>query len=277
MQVKQKNIPSLCTFCHNPVDTKRAVPCPVCNRPYHPECWVDNDNHCAILGCTGCKVINGVYTRNRNKSQVSISAVFIIATICFIAGLVGGMGLIATTLFPTNTPTPHPPTGTSTHQPTNTPTQPPTNTPTPMPSFSIQALDSWKGDKPVCVTCTIEGWTEQTKTPGNYHWNVDFSYGTPASIYLGWCAANKATLDQNWQKMNYELTIDGYAIDLNKLTLEDSEDSDGACYGFAGALTKWSKGIHSYIWIQHIYQPINDGWNPYSAGDYIFNFTVNVK
>ena len=132
-----------------------------------------------------------------------------------------------------------------------------------------------------CVICLIPDW-EGPKHPDYYKWNVTFPADKPALLSLGWCATDKQTLDSNWSYMQYELVVDGYQIDLTQLTVSEKEKEDKdkgimACRFYSGDLTGWASGRHSYTWIHHIYQSLNDGWDVYESGDYIMEFIVDVR
>ena len=143
------------------------------------------------------------------------------------------------------------------------------------PPFSVRAynalLDSDK--QRVWYRTSIE-WPTQ---PGHYYWDVDFPADTPVLLYMGWCALDQETLDANWLLMDYKITIDGYEISDSYLSDFPTRSGDLFCYGKKGILEGWSKGKHTYIEIQHIEKTLFDGTDTYAAGDYTFEFTVDVK
>ncbi len=96
-------------------------------------------------------------------------------------------------------------------------------------------------------------------------------------LTLGWCAVNQQTLDANWAQMRYELIVDGYLIDLGGLAQTEGMEVDRVCHFYTGVLTGWSLGLHTYTWVHHIYQDLNDGWDSYLAGDYTMEFMVDVS
>jgi len=144
-----------------------------------------------------------------------------------------------------------------------------------LPPFSVRTynalLDSDK--KRVWYRTSIE-WPTQ---PGHYYWDVDFPADTPVLLYMGWCALDQETLDANWLLMDYKITIDGYEISDSYLSDFPTRSGDLFCYGKKGILDGWSKGKHTYIEIQHIEKTLFDGTDTYAAGDYTFEFTVDVK
>ena len=161
--------------------------------------------------------------------------------------------------------------------PVTTPYRFPTDVPAPItvyapPSFSIRAYDPNTDQNLKCVSCLIPGWTDP-KTPGSYYWNVSYSANTPIRIALGWCASDKQTLDSNWPNLDFGLRIDGISINLNDLSFR----SDNTCYGYWGVLTGWSIGQHEYTQTLRFSRTLNDGSSTYQTGDYIENFTVDVR
>ena len=143
------------------------------------------------------------------------------------------------------------------------------------PPFSVRTynamLDSDK--QRVWYRTSIE-WPTQ---PEHYSWDVDFPADTPVLLYLGWCAIDQETLDANWLLMDYKITVDGYEISDSYLSNFPTRSGDLFCYGKKGILEGWSKGKHTYIEIQQIEKTLFDGTDTYAAGDYTFEFTVNVK
>jgi serine/threonine-protein kinase len=143
------------------------------------------------------------------------------------------------------------------------------------PPFSVRTynalLDSDK--QRVWYRTSIE-WPTQ---PGHYYWDVEFPANTPLLLYMGWCAIDQETLDANWLLMDYKISIDGYEISDSYLSNFPTRSGDLFCYGKKGILEGWSKGKHTYIEIQHIEKTLFDGTDTYAAGDYTFEFTVNVK
>jgi len=183
---------------------------------------------------------------------------------------------VASTIVPIATLSPQVVSAVPTIRPTNT-SSPPTKTPTPTPTlaFSLRPYDPERDTEAQSIISRIPSW-EGAKQPGNYRWEVDFPAGIPALVLMGWCAADEQTLEANLANMEYELVIDGSRIDLTQLAEKDVTDEERVCRVYVGVITGWSPGRHSYMWIRHIYETVNDGWNTFQAGDYVLEFVVNV-
>jgi predicted DCC family thiol-disulfide oxidoreductase YuxK len=41
-----------CPFCKTAIPKEQAVYCPECGAIHHRECWIGNDYHCSIFGCS---------------------------------------------------------------------------------------------------------------------------------------------------------------------------------------------------------------------------------
>lgn len=147
--------------------------------------------------------------------------------------------------------------------------------PSTTPPFLIRDYNPTLDSKtqPVWYTKTIQ-WPTQ---PGHYTWDVIFPAYTPVLLSMGWCAINQSTLDANWVLMDYELTIDDWPVDGSRWNVTPTTSKGLFCYEKHGILEGWPKGIHIYIEIHHIYETLSDGESTYEAGDYIFEFRVNVK
>ena len=144
------------------------------------------------------------------------------------------------------------------------------------PPFSIRSYNAMLDAKaqPVWYTENNIEWPTQ---PGHYYWDLEFPANAPLLLFMGWCALDQETLDANWLLMDYKITIDGYEISDSYLSDFPTRSGDLFCYGKKGILDGWSKGKHTYIEIQHIEKTLFDGTDTYAAGNYTFEFTVDVK
>lgn len=128
-----------------------------------------------------------------------------------------------------------------------------------------------------CLSCQVSD-MDYPDIPGRFEWQVDFPVGMPASISMGWCAANRDILYENWKNMTHELLVDGYIIPNSALKLvKDESDANSPCWTWEGVIVGWEAGTHMVSWVQTIYRDINDGWGDFSAGIYDTTFLVTVK
>lgn len=151
----------------------------------------------------------------------------------------------------------------------------PVGPPSTTPPFLIRDYDPIMDSKtqPVWYATQIT-WPTQ---PGRYVWNVDFPTYAPVLLRMGWCATDQQTLDANWASMDFDLEIDGLLVADSQLKRSFKNRDNLFCYELWGVLEGWSDETHIYIQTHHIYETLFDGSNTYEAGDYIFEFRVNVK
>ena len=120
---------------------------------------------------------------------------------------------------------------------------------------------------------------ENAYSPGHHTYHAIGDPDVPIVVSLGWCSTTQIILDENWSKMGYELTIDGFSIDLEKEMAFRSwtiPPEIGPCYGYFGLTKGWRRGEHYIIWTHTIYQSINDGVSDFKAGDYVMETILNI-
>jgi hypothetical protein len=181
------------------------------------------------------------------------------------------------TLTPTPTETPTAtitpsltPTATATLTYTPTASKTPTLTPTPLPPVTLAGCLS-------VDTCpdsqTINSFfAEGTQINYNVDYPITIPYTTKLRVYEAWCAIDKATLDQNLEKVSFTFNIDGVSY-LNALkkdytTMKDKTNPAKTypCMAIGGVLSGWKIGEkHRIIVGLKIDGAIYDGWDNYKA------------
>jgi hypothetical protein len=140
------------------------------------------------------------------------------------------------------------PTTTRTHAavPTNTraPTQTRTTRPdlTPTPPFLVRRYDEDIDSNAENPRTLID--YDELLSPGKSTGKGEVAWNTPIRVTTGWCTTEKSILNQNIQHISYQLIIDGYTIDLDKLDEYTIEESNSVCFYIDGILVGWSKGKH---------------------------------
>jgi hypothetical protein len=171
------------------------------------------------------------------------------------------------------------PTGVPTAQPTATPqpTTPPTVQPTSKPDlpFSIWPYDA--GRDTDAESAIIVQYPESLMwEPGHYRWEGVHPASSPLIVSEGWCAYNSEALNDAWANLEYELTVDGYAIDLAQLAETEESEYMSACRMYQGVLTGWSPGRHVLLWTRHHNAEVMMGDILLPAGDYFFESVIDV-
>lgn len=115
-----------------------------------------------------------------------------------------------------------------------------------------------------------------TANPGRFAYQARFPAGQPAVISFAWCAKDPAALEANWSDFAFEFSLDGEPIDLGTLALLERKDDSGACRSFAGVVENLELGHHSFVRTHHLLAPVNDGYDTYPQGDYVYAIEFEV-
>ena len=92
-----------------------------------------------------------------------------------------------------------------------------------------------------------------------------------------WCAVDEATLNTNLESIEVLLSVDGQPVDARTLTQAISNEGDLSCALNFALLTNWQPGQVNLSATLRLQAPVFDGFKVYSAGDYVYNYTINVR
>jgi hypothetical protein len=114
-------------------------------------------------------------------------------------------------------------------------------------------------------------------TPSTSDWNITVTPYKQTLVFMGWCAATQGKLDENYQHIEWHLTIDSFPVDVNDLFELQETLPDQVCRTYVGLIRQWPGSFHTITTNQHLDATINDGWSDYPAGDYmdVYHVTVN--
>ncbi len=113
--------------------------------------------------------------------------------------------------------------------------------------------------------------------PGTLAYTVNLSKSRDLMWAYGWCATSAATLKQNLGAMTIVFTLDGQDIPSSDMAVFDVSSGGQECKYIYGLLSDWPAGQHNLKITVTYNSAINDGSADYPAGDYIFEYTVNVS
>lgn len=102
------------------------------------------------------------------------------------------------------------------------------------------------------------------QTDRGYVWNVP------------WCARDEATLNENLRAVSVQMQIGGTSIDARSIPRIITRNGDLYCANHAVLLTDWSAGQITLRAVMRLSEPVYDGFNVYSAGDYIYDYTITA-
>ncbi|HEU0295268.1 MAG TPA: hypothetical protein VFR47_21185 [Anaerolineales bacterium] len=100
----------------------------------------------------------------------------------------------------------------------------------------------------------------------------------PAAWSYGWCASQKAILEENFKSIQLEFIMNDTSVPLDHFVVLDDENSDGsACREYAALVTTWPEGQHHLETRVTFTQDVHDGWNLFPAGTHILKYIVTVE
>src|SRR5574340_480427 len=122
--------------------------------------------------------------------------------------------------------------------------------------------------------------------PDTQHYTVDIQSADLVDLSTGWCAKNKATMEDNEKHITGSITVDGYVIPNVQRAPFSPEVKPGAsndypdalsCYSWDIVASQWPVGTHHVIEAWTLDSDLNDGYGDYKAGAYAIEYTVRVS
>ena len=105
--------------------------------------------------------------------------------------------------------------------------------------------------------------------PGSGKFPVAWSYG--------WCASQKDILEDNFESIQLDFTINEVSQPLDQFVIIETPHEDGSyCREYAALVDHWPKGVHHLETHVTFTQDVHDGWNLYPAGTHTYKYIVSV-
>jgi C-terminal processing protease CtpA/Prc len=111
--------------------------------------------------------------------------------------------------------------------------------------------------------------------PGTVPYTVQLAKSEPLMWMYAWCAADAATLKQNFENIHLTFLLAGADV-TSQLATSDVESGGQSCRVVYTALDNWPAGEHHLTTTATFAAEINDGQSSYPAGDYIIDYSVFV-
>lgn len=112
--------------------------------------------------------------------------------------------------------------------------------------------------------------------PGTLKFTVSLSPSDQVIWGYVWCASTQSVLDQNFQSIKLKFVLDGKDVS-SQMQTTDLPNSGQQCRIYFVALSNWPTGSHHITTTTTFTSKINDGTSDFQAGNYILDYTVNVK
>jgi hypothetical protein len=111
--------------------------------------------------------------------------------------------------------------------------------------------------------------------PGTVAFTVQLANSEPLIWAYAWCAADAATLQQNFDNLQLRFELAGVDVSSQFITV-DVDSGGQPCRLVYTALDDWPAGEHHLSTTATFLAVINDGAADYAAGDYRLEYTVYV-
>jgi hypothetical protein len=95
-------------------------------------------------------------------------------------------------------------------------------------------------------------------------------------LNLPWCARDEATLNENLRAVSVQMQIGSTWLDARSIARIVTRNGDLYCANHAVLLTDWSAGQITLRAVMTLSEPVYDGFNVYSAGEYIYDYTITA-
>ncbi len=113
--------------------------------------------------------------------------------------------------------------------------------------------------------------------PGEVTYTVPLADAEPMIWGYVWCAADKATVDSNFENIQLKFVLDEDQVPTESFSTLEVESGGQICRLIYTSLSEWPAGEHHLVTTAVFTDKINDGTADYEPGDYILKYTVFVK
>jgi hypothetical protein len=140
--------------------------------------------------------------------------------------------------------------------------------------IEVLSGDGWR---PLQALAKEQYTDEDYARPGTLTYTVEVNDDLPKYFSYGWCAADEATLIENFEHMTIQLSINGELLPEEVVhNLSFTSTTNLLCVDFGVLITEWPAGEYRLEAVATFEEPINDGLADFEAGDYIFIYNVTV-
>ena len=122
-----------------------------------------------------------------------------------------------------------------------------------------------------------EQYSNPTQPGKTYSYTIALKESNPLMWGVFWCAKDQTTLDSNFKDIKFTFTLDGTNPDPNNLASLDFTNQGQSCRIKVYQLTNWPGGEHHLSTNVTLARKINDGFQDFARGTFIYDYTVYVK
>ena len=122
-----------------------------------------------------------------------------------------------------------------------------------------------------------EQYSNPTQPGKTYTYTIPLKESQPLMWGVFWCAKDQTTLDSNFKDIKFTFLLDGINPDPNNLASLDFTNQGQSCRIKVYQLTNWPGGEHHLSTQVTLARKINDGFQDFAKGAFIYDYTVYVK
>jgi len=92
-----------------------------------------------------------------------------------------------------------------------------------------------------------------------------------------WCASDAQTLTANLANIAVTFSVNGQAVDPSLITQKNVSQDQMSCAQYFVVLSNWMPGNVTLTATLRLKQPVFDGQTIYPAGDYAYEYDIQVR
>lgn len=123
----------------------------------------------------------------------------------------------------------------------------------------------------------VETYDNPAFAGNTYTYTVNIPADEPILWTWGWCAIDRATLDQNFSRVRLTFTLNGKTLSASQQDEYTFDLDDQSCRHVGYLLDNWPEGLHDLMLEVTYLSDINDGWYDYEAGTFAHLLWVNAQ
>jgi hypothetical protein len=121
-----------------------------------------------------------------------------------------------------------------------------------------------------------EDYDETSQAGETYTYTISLEGSEDLLWVYGWCATTKELLQQNWEHITLDSTVNGEDVPLPRFAVLDTGSGGQECRLYYALVTDWPEGQHTLINAVTFDQEIYDGTDTFPAGTHYYEYLVSV-
>jgi hypothetical protein len=118
---------------------------------------------------------------------------------------------------------------------------------------------------------------EETSQPGEtYTYTISMEEPEDLIWAYGWCTTSKELLQQNWEHITVDSTVNGQELALSRFAVLEAGTEGEECRLYYALVTDWPEGTHTLINEVTFDEEIFDGTDTFPAGTHYYEYVVTV-